>query len=113
MGQSLRAFAALPEVLGFSFQHPHGSTTRSNSDSRRAGAFFRSPGLPDTQGVQIHFQTKAHMHKIELKVRKKTVAGSVAQLVVCLPGMQEASGSIPSTAQTRHGVGHKPVIREQ
>lgn len=51
MGQWLKAFDALPEVLGFSFQHPLGNITDSNSGSRGAGASFRSPGVPGTQGV--------------------------------------------------------------
>lgn len=59
------------------------------------GVFFRSLGVP---GTQIHVQAEAHMDKIKLKVRKIIVIGGVAQLVVCLPGTQEAPGSVPSTA---------------
>ena len=36
---------------------------------------------------------------------EKTLAGDVAKLAECLPGMQETMGSIPGMAQIRHGGG--------
>lgn len=94
MGRRLRAFAPLPDDLELIFSTHMAVQQAQLWFQRNRGPLQVFWGTKHTSGAQVHVQAKAYTHRIELKVKKRTMPGDAA---LPKPGMVWCRACNPST----------------